>query len=369
MPEQGKQPSAPDLLVIGLGATGTIALDAATREGVNAIGVDCKSARGSERIDGCQYNTRVWGIFSDGTVAWSTDGASHLIAPKMVVIATGAIDLPLPLPGWQLPGVVGAHRASRLLEDGANVVVLRGPHAELGNRVPDLSRFNILTDVDLAGGDPIVIAGTQAVEAIRIGDTQIATRRVLLDNGLQPENMLARMAGLPSLFSADAGGDVIETGSVIAASQGTLLSVVGDAAGISGDEDVTTIAARETGRLLADAIHGGPIPVSIPKGRPAWRPGGTPTLPRQTTDGTLVCPDENVTVGMVRDAIARGATTVNDVKRRTRAAMAVCQGRDCLWTIRALLAESGRSVTTPMTARAPITDLTLGELASLRNRE
>jgi NAD(P)H-nitrite reductase large subunit len=88
-------------------------------------------------------------------------------------------------------------------------------------------------------------------------------------------------------------------------------------------------------------------------------------LPKQATDATLICPDEGVTIGMVREAIARGATTVNDVKRRTRAAMATCQGRDCLWSIRALLAEAGRDWETPMTARPPATGITVGELAGL----
>lgn len=353
--------------MVGLGATGTVALDAARDAGVNATGIDLAPRSEHGCVDGCEYGVRAWAIFSDGTVACSSDDESWVSTPKAVIIATGGIDLPLPLPGWELPGAIAAYHASRVLDDGADVVVMRGPHSGLGGRAPDLSRFNILEDHDLAVGAPVTIDGDRAVESVTIGDATVRTRHVLLDNGLQPDNTLARMTGLPTLFSAFAGGDVIVTGSVIAA-QGTLLSVVGDAAGISSDDDATFAAAADTGLRLAEAIHGGPIPVSIPKARPPWEPYGTPLLPSQTTDATLVCPDEGITAGMVRDAISRGATTVNDVKRRTRAAMATCQGRDCLWTIRALLSESGRSYATPMTARPPVVGITTGELAALYHR-
>lgn len=356
--------SASDLLVIGLGATGRLALDAARDAGANATGIDRIPPTEDGCGDDCEYNVRAWAIFADGTIACSSHDESWVSTPKAIIIATGGLDLPLPLPGWELPGVTGAYRACQVLENGANVVVLRGPHASLGNRTPDLSRFNIVKDYSLADGAPVSVHGTLAVESVQIGDTMTDTHHVLLDNGLQPENSLARMTGLPTHFSAVAGGDVIVTGSVIAA-QGTLLSVVGDAAGISGVDDATFTAASQTGRMLAEAILGGPIPVSIPKRRPPWPEGGVPLLPSQTTDTTLVCPDEGITVGMIREAIARGASTVNDVKRRTRAAMAICQGRDCLWTIRALLAEAGRPHSVPMTARPPVVGITVGELAAL----
>ena len=364
MSRQADRISASDLLVIGLGATGRLALDAAQETGGNATGIDLIPHTEGGGVDGCEYSVRAWAIFADGTVAYSSHGESWVSTPKAIIIATGGLDLPLPLPGWELPGATGAYRACQMLEDGADVVVLRGPHAGLGNRTPDLSRFNIVKDYSLEDGAPVAIHGTMAVESVQIGDTVTETHHVLLDNGLQPENSLARMTGLPTHFSAAAGGDVIVTGAVIAA-QGTLLSVVGDAAGISGDDEATFTAASETGRMLAEAILGGPIPVSIPKRRPPWPEGGVPLLPSQTTDATLVCPDEGITVGMVRDAIARGASSVNDVKRRTRAAMAICQGRDCLWTIRALLAEAGRAHSVPMTARPPVVGITLGELAGL----
>lgn len=360
----GVGPASTDVLVIGLGVTGAIALQAARDIGVEATGIDITPRPASGGIDDYHYGTRAWGIFSDGTVACSATGWTSPIQARAIIVATGGTDLPLPLPGWELPGVVGAHQAERTLASGTEVAVIRGPHAGIGGRSPALDRFSIVADHDLASDEPVSMAGTTAVESLTIGAARVPVRHVLLDNGLQPENVLARMVGLPSTFSTAAGGDAIVPGSVFAGT-GMLISVIGDAAGVSADDDVTRTAARDTGRLLAESVAGGRIPASIPEDRPAWEEGGSPTIPAQTTDDTLVCPAERITIAMVREAIHRGATTVNDVKRRTRAAMAACQGRDCIWTIRALLAEAGRDHLTPMTARPPAVGITLAELAAL----
>ncbi|HYH11656.1 MAG TPA: (2Fe-2S)-binding protein [Thermomicrobiales bacterium] len=364
MPTSGESLTSTDVLVIGLGVTGAIALRAARDVGVDARGIDLVHESPEGTLDGCNYSTRAWGIFADGTVACASTGWSRRFQAKALIIATGGIDLPLPLPGWELPGAIGAHRAERSLDDGVEVAVIRGPHAGLGGHKPNLERFTVVIDHDLASGDPVSITGDGVVQSLTIGGTTTSVSHVLLDNGLQPENVLARMTGVPSEFSVQAGGDAIVPGSVFAGT-GALITVIGDAAGISSDDEVTRAAARDAGRLLAESVAGGRIPVAIPEQRPAWQPGGAPVLPTQATGDTLVCPDEGITVAMVRDAIDRGATTVNDVKRRTRAAMAACQGRDCLWTIRAMLAEAGRAYTTPMTARPPAAGITVGELAAI----
>lgn len=363
MPQPTDHFDAPDLLVIGLGDTGAAALRAAREAGGRATGIERRPAPEGDD-DGARHGVRAWGIFGDGTVACSSSQGTLRLKPRAVIVATGATDLPLPLPGWEREGVSGAFAGARTLPEGTPVVVLRGPHAGLEGRSPELDRLEVIEDVDLASGDSVTIDGGDRVTSVTIGGRVVPASHVLLDNGLQSENVLARMTGVPTVFSASAGGDTVEPGA-IAALQGTLLTVIGDAAGIAGDQDAILREARRAGQQLAEVILGGPIPVSVSGAPPAWTEGGTPTLPSQTTDDTLVCPDEGVTVGMVREAIARGATTVNDVKRRTRAAMATCQGRDCLWSIRALLAESDRAWTVPMTARPPATGISVAELAGL----
>ena len=80
----------------------------------------------------------------------------------------------------------------------------------------------------------------------------------------------------------------------------------------------------------------------------------------------FVCRCEEVDGDELRLAIAAGARTINDVKRRTRAGMGLCQGVYCLEHVATLLArETGtlREAVNPMTSRPPTRLLTLGALA------
>jgi NAD(P)H-nitrite reductase large subunit len=84
-------------------------------------------------------------------------------------------------------------------------------------------------------------------------------------------------------------------------------------------------------------------------------------------DDVLVCRCEETSASEIRQAVADGATTVNDVKRRTRAGMGVCQGIFCTRTIAEMIhAEAGISLDelTPMTARPPARLIPLERLAS-----
>ena len=46
-------------------------------------------------------------------------------------------------------------------------------------------------------------------------------------------------------------------------------------------------------------------------------------------NGLLMCRCQEVTEAEIKAAIADGATTVDGVKRRTRAGMGLCQGKTC----------------------------------------
>lgn len=84
-------------------------------------------------------------------------------------------------------------------------------------------------------------------------------------------------------------------------------------------------------------------------------------------DSTIVCRCEEITAAAVREAIAEGATTINDVKRRTRAGMGLCQGIFCTASI-AHMISAGASVPLetiePMTARPPARVVPLATLAA-----
>ena len=80
-----------------------------------------------------------------------------------------------------------------------------------------------------------------------------------------------------------------------------------------------------------------------------------------------ICRCEEVALGAVEQAIAEGARTLDDVKRRTRAGMGLCQGIYCAPELADVLAARtglGAAAIVPMTARPPVRPLPLGLLAA-----
>jgi NAD(P)H-nitrite reductase large subunit len=85
-------------------------------------------------------------------------------------------------------------------------------------------------------------------------------------------------------------------------------------------------------------------------------------------ESMIICRCEEVTDAELVGAIGEGARTLNDVKRRTRAGMGMCQGRWCSHAIAALVAEeTGQPLAAlaPMTARPPVQPVALGVLADM----
>lgn len=84
-------------------------------------------------------------------------------------------------------------------------------------------------------------------------------------------------------------------------------------------------------------------------------------------DEVLLCRCECVTANAVEAAIAEGNLTINDVKRRTRAGMGICQGIFCVGEIaeRLLAAGVSEKAIEPMTARPPTRLIPVGTAARL----
>jgi bacterioferritin-associated ferredoxin len=73
-------------------------------------------------------------------------------------------------------------------------------------------------------------------------------------------------------------------------------------------------------------------------------------------DEIIICRCEDVTLGEIKDAIARGYATVNEIKNYLRAGMGPCQGRTCGHLVAQVIArETGRPIEEvwPMRARPP----------------
>jgi NAD(P)H-nitrite reductase large subunit len=87
------------------------------------------------------------------------------------------------------------------------------------------------------------------------------------------------------------------------------------------------------------------------------------------TEGAVcVCRCEEIDLATIEQAIREGAVTINDIKRRTRAGMGICQGIYCTRAIADLIHERAGvayDAIEPMTARPPARLLSVDRLAGL----
>src|SRR5205085_1403395 len=84
---------------------------------------------------GAQYVPRstVWSLTPECEVGVSVSGGSRLLQATHVILATGALERPFPIPGWTLPGVMTAGAAQAMLKssnavpDDRTVIAGTGP--------------------------------------------------------------------------------------------------------------------------------------------------------------------------------------------------------------------------------------------------
>lgn len=78
-------------------------------------------------------DTTVWELRADGTVGWLNGTAAGYLRASRIVLANGAMERPIPFPGWTLPGVFTAGavqtllKAGRLQPEGRIVLAGTGP--------------------------------------------------------------------------------------------------------------------------------------------------------------------------------------------------------------------------------------------------
>ena len=74
----------------------------------------------------------VWAIEDGFRVSYTRDGAGAQVSGERILLATGALERPMPVPGWTLPGVMTAGAAQILLKQSgvlARRAVLDGARA------------------------------------------------------------------------------------------------------------------------------------------------------------------------------------------------------------------------------------------------
>ncbi|MFO7264324.1 MAG: hypothetical protein C0P68_009405 [Bacillota bacterium] len=129
----------PGILVIGAGRTGTFFAEQLEQMSLPYLLVDMKPLRPAHpRHLG---RVTVLGIDADREVMAEYDGKLYRFHCPAIVAATGSRSIPVPFPGWTLPGVILASAAELLLQTpepvlGQSVVLLTGqPEGPLAAKV------------------------------------------------------------------------------------------------------------------------------------------------------------------------------------------------------------------------------------------
>ena len=87
-------------------------------------------------------------------------------------------------------------------------------------------------------------------------------------------------------------------------------------------------------------------------------------------DELIICRCQEVTESEIKAAIADGATTVDGVKRRTRACMGLCQGKTCGRLVQNLVARgTGQAPADvlPQKSRMPARPVKIGAVGGSEN--
>jgi len=344
----------------------------------------------------------VWAIEDDFRISYTKDGRGAQVAAERVLLATGALERPMPLPGWTLPGVMTAGAGQILLKQSGvlargAVLVGSGPLLYLiaaqmvRAGTPPAAMVETQTRADLigaarhvggalrgwtyllkglrmlaeitrarvprhTGATDITIEGAEKAEAVRFtkgGRThRIACTTVFLHHGVVPNTQAARSLGVTHAWNA---GQACFVPCIDDWGQSDVAGVfiAGDGTGIGGAiaaEVSGRLAAlemaRELGRLSAAERDRQAAPLRSAYTRElAARPFLDRAYPPYAAaaapdDATVICRCEEVTAGDIRGFARLGCLGPNQAKAFGRAGMGPCQGRYCGLTVTALLADA-----------------------------
>jgi len=344
----------------------------------------------------------VWAIEHAFRISFTQGGAAAQIAAERVLLATGALERPMPLPGWTLPGVMTAGAGQILLKQSgvlaqSAVLVGSGPLLYLiaaqmvRAGVPPVAMVETQTLDDLiraarhlggalrgwryllkgarmlaeitsarvprhTGATGIAIAGESRAEAVTFTSKGRAHRipcdTVFLHHGVVPNTQAARSLGVSHIWdraqscfvpSVDDWGQSDVAGVFIA----------GDSAGIGGANVAESAGrmtalkvAEELGRLSATERDRQAAPLRSARNKDlAARPFLDRAYPPHAAavapdDATVICRCEEVTAGDIRRYAALGCLGPNQAKAFGRAGMGPCQGRYCGLSVSVILAQA-----------------------------
>lgn len=435
-----KRPDArhekPDVLVIGGGAGGLSAAIGAQRSGAKTLLLDERRLQGGQffkqtspelgvgpldaqqkwgsdlveemRATGVEvlHEAEVWGAFAGPVFYANHQDRALIIEPKTTIVATGAYERPVMVPGWDLPGVMttgaaqtlwrsyrtlpgqrvavfgsgplNAQVALELACGGAEIVFLAESSAPAWSRpaaagrlfatAPALTLTGIMTLYRLwARGIKLMfrtcldrieaVPGGLRVTAISESglSRQLEVDVVCMNDGFQPQNEILRLLDARMTYDADMDQLRPDRSSTMETSVPGLFAV-GDCCGLGGAP-----AAMEEGRIAgaAAAVAAGTqseLPdFSLHRRRLdrhkrfqnlLWQihDAGVRSLESSDPD-TIICRCEEVTRRAVDASMAAGSMEIGSIKRATRLGMGRCQGRYCAPVLALYLAQkTGRPV-------------------------
>jgi NADPH-dependent 2,4-dienoyl-CoA reductase/sulfur reductase-like enzyme len=374
--------------------------------------------------------------YRPGTVLWHLDPEEGLLSladaaratearARRVLLATGAQERPVPIPGWTLPGVMTAGAAQIMLKTagavpagrvvlagqgplvwllavqlaraGAPPVLLETRHRSLSAALARAGRGVVAGRRLLAKGLALMgearrrgvrvvrgVSGLRAeggarVEAVAWEGGRLPCDVLLLHEGVIPSTHVSRAIGLAHAWDG-AQACWRPVTDAFGASSHPRIAVAGDGAGIGGWEAALAAgrlagldAARRLGRLEEAAFAArAAAPLAARRAALAPRPFldalyAPPPGILAPADGTIACRCEEVTAGAVRAAARLGATGPNQLKAYLRCGMGPCQGRICAPVTAALIAEVrglAPEEVPPLRPRAPYKPLSVGMLAA-----
>lgn len=346
------------------------------------------------RKTGAAYenNALVWQVNPDGTICYSKAGKSRQIRANFIIAATGAMERPVPVPGWTLPGVMGAGAANNLTKEagltpeGRVVLAGSGPlllleadllikkgveiaailettpmlpspkaivHAPAALRRADflwkgvsmlravkkagIPHYKGVTHIKARGGERV-----ESVEAVCNGKAlQFSTDLLLLHFGVIPNTHLFRQAGCAMQWQPQQRYWYPGTDDWGRTSCDRIFAA-GDGASVGG-----ALAAQYKGALAAlEVAHCSGIipvyernmlaePIRQALTHDAWPRPFVDAIyaprPEQFSfeDDTVICRCENIRVTDIRRVIQEGVRELNEVKIVIRCGMGPCQGRMC----------------------------------------
>jgi NADPH-dependent 2,4-dienoyl-CoA reductase/sulfur reductase-like enzyme len=463
-PPDASLPAACDVAIVGAGPAGMAAATLAAELGLDAVLLDEQAEPGGQVYRdlaaasperraalGADYDhgvaaiavlgrsdarhvpgASVYGVASVGDGFELCVVLSHearMLKARCAILAAGALERPLQIDGWTLPGVESAGAVQRQLQtlaplpSGPMVLAGCGPLLYLVARQLCAAGANVAAILDTRGVTRFVRAPPTAIEFMRspyyargakllkdvdeivpiyhdvvelvaLGNEKLVSVRftankrtatliadqLVLHQGIVPEIHLADSLGCAMVWDDIAACwkprvDAWGAGSIAG------VFIAGDGAGIAGTNAaahrgalVALAAAATLGRIdkakrdAAAVVHRQALAQTL-RGRrfldTVYRP---PERFRVPNGNTIVCRCENVTAREVVAAVREGCSGPNQLKAFTRCGMGPCQGRDCGLAVTEIIArERGAhpSMIGRFRARFPAKPLTLGQLASL----